>query len=96
LQPYPLYSTQILINPRGVPEHDAVEGNPEEKRRPAGHGADTATVADAIRAMDQYKVGSRDGPECRRVAGGIFTERDVLNCAPRVGPISPKCRFGPA
>lgn len=42
----------------------------------------TATVADAIRAMDERKVGSVMIPNADGSPAGIFTERDVLNlCA---------------
>ncbi len=42
----------------------------------------TATVADAIRAMNDYRVGSVMVPEASGAPAGIFTERDVLNlCA---------------
>ncbi|HAS82318.1 MAG TPA: hypothetical protein DCS43_06505 [Verrucomicrobia bacterium] len=41
-----------------------------------------ATVADAIRAMDEHKVGSVMIPNADGSPAGIFTERDVLNlCA---------------
>lgn len=42
----------------------------------------TATVADAIRAMNDRKVGSVVIPNADGSPAGIFTERDVLNlCA---------------
>lgn len=42
----------------------------------------TATVADAIHAMHEHKVGSVIVPEASGMPAGIFTERDVLNlCA---------------
>lgn len=42
----------------------------------------TATVADAIRAMHDHKVGSVVVPNADGSPAGIFTERDVLNlCA---------------
>ncbi len=42
----------------------------------------TATVADAIRAMTEHKVGSVMIPNADGSPAGIFTERDVLNlCA---------------
>lgn len=42
----------------------------------------TATVADAIRAMNDHKVGSVIVPHADGSPAGIFTERDVLNlCA---------------
>ncbi len=42
----------------------------------------TATVADAIRAMNDHRVGSVMVPEASGAPAGIFTERDVLNlCA---------------
>lgn len=42
----------------------------------------TATVADAIRAMNDHKVGSVMIPNTDGSPAGIFTERDVLNlCA---------------
>lgn len=42
----------------------------------------SATVADAIRAMDEKKVGSVIIPNADGSPAGIFTERDVLNlCA---------------
>lgn len=42
----------------------------------------SATVADAIRAMDENKVGSVMIPNADGSPAGIFTERDVLNlCA---------------
>jgi len=42
----------------------------------------TATVADAIRAMSEHKVGSVIVPNADGSPAGIFTERDVLNlCA---------------
>lgn len=42
----------------------------------------TATVADAIRAMNDHKVGSVMMPNADGSPAGIFTERDVLNlCA---------------
>lgn len=42
----------------------------------------TATVADAIRAMNDHKVGSVIIPHADGSPAGIFTERDVLNlCA---------------
>jgi len=42
----------------------------------------TATVADAIRAMNDHKVGSVIVPHADGLPAGIFTERDVLNlCA---------------
>ena len=42
----------------------------------------TATVADAIRAMKDYRVGSVIVPNADGSPAGIFTERDVLNlCA---------------
>lgn len=42
----------------------------------------TATVADAIRAMTEHKVGSVMVPNADGSPAGIFTERDVLNlCA---------------
>jgi CBS domain-containing protein len=39
----------------------------------------TATVADAIRAMNDHKVGSVMIPNADGSPAGIFTERDVLN-----------------
>ena len=42
----------------------------------------TATVADAIRAMKEFRVGSVIVPNADGSPAGIFTERDVLNlCA---------------
>ena len=42
----------------------------------------SATVADAIRAMSDHKVGSVVVPNADGSPAGIFTERDVLNlCA---------------
>ncbi|HHW78414.1 MAG TPA: CBS domain-containing protein [Xanthomonadaceae bacterium] len=42
----------------------------------------TATVADAIRAMTEYRVGSVIVPNADGSPAGIFTERDVLKlCA---------------
>ena len=42
----------------------------------------SATVADAIRAMTEHKVGSVMIPNADGSPAGIFTERDVLNlCA---------------
>jgi CBS domain-containing protein len=42
----------------------------------------TATVADAIRAMNDHKVGAVIVPNADGSPAGIFTERDVLNlCA---------------
>lgn len=42
----------------------------------------TATVADAIRAMKDHRVGSVMVPNADGSPAGIFTERDVLNlCA---------------
>ncbi|MFZ1640747.1 MAG: CBS domain-containing protein [Candidatus Contendobacter sp.] len=42
----------------------------------------TATVADAIRAMNDHRVGSVMVQEASGVPAGIFTERDILNlCA---------------
>ncbi len=42
----------------------------------------TATIADAIRAMSEHKVGSVIVPNADGSPAGIFTERDVLNlCA---------------
>ena len=42
----------------------------------------TATVADAIHAMSEHKVGSVIVPNADGSPAGIFTERDVLNlCA---------------
>jgi len=42
----------------------------------------TATVADAIRAMKEFRVGSVMIPNADGSPAGIFTERDVLNlCA---------------
>lgn len=42
----------------------------------------TATVADAIRAMSDYRVGSVMVPYADGTPAGIFTERDVLRlCA---------------
>ncbi len=42
----------------------------------------TATVADAIRAMKEFRVGSVILPNADGSPAGIFTERDVLNlCA---------------
>ena len=42
----------------------------------------TATVAEAIRAMNDHKVGSVIVPHVDGAPAGIFTERDVLNlCA---------------
>ena len=42
----------------------------------------SATVADAIRAMNEHKVGSVMIPNADGSPAGIFTERDVLNlCA---------------
>jgi CBS domain-containing protein len=56
----------------------------------------TATVADAIRAMNDHKVGSVMAPNADGSPAGIFTERDVLNLCAEGRTDLPKCRFGPA